>query len=182
MTDLFKARMQARGGSLAASTRKRSYAIDQKTFTHTTGWRVAKLYDSDMNMLEEKLDINFKYSQVYTINKDQVEYLVRFRPDFFPEKSYPSKDGIERMGFYLEFQDEKSGAVEKWLVLGRNDKDMFVSYNILKCNWTFRWIVDGVIYSCLGVARDRNNYNSGVDFCPPTWQQAGKKAGKIGKS
>lgn len=162
VTNLFERRMKAKGRSGGEAVRNGTYAIEQKTFRNVPSWRDAKLYDCNMKLLEEHVDIKFKYSQSYTINKDQVEWLVRFRPDFFPEKKYIQADNIERMGFYLEFDDAKSGAIEKWLLLGRNDKDIFVSYNVLKCNWTFKWIVDGIIYESLGCVRDRNNYNSGV--------------------
>lgn len=161
MGSLFKQRMAALG-SLAKSTRQRSYAVDQKTFRNTTGWRDAKLYDRNMNLLEEHVDINFIYSAKYTLSKDQVEWLIRFRPDFYPDKKYKEEDGIERFGYYLEFEDEKTGSRDKWLIFGKTEKDMFVYYNILKCNWTFRWVYKGVIYSCLGCIRDRNSYDSGV--------------------
>lgn len=168
MDSLFKQRMAALG-SLAKSTRQRSYAVDQKTFRNTTGWRDAKLYDRNMNLLEEHVDINFIYSAKYTLSKDQVEWLIRFRPDFYPDKKYKEEDGIERFGYYLEFEDEKTGSRDKWLIFGKTEKDMFVYYNILKCNWTFRWVYEGVIYSCLGCIRDRNSYDSGVKTGSLSW-------------
>lgn len=164
MASLFERRMQAKGSTGGEVARKDSYAIEQKTFKNVPSYRSAKLYDCNMKLLEENVDIKFKYSQSYTINKDQVEWLVKFRPDFFPEKKYLETDVMERMGFYLEFDDNKSGTSEKWLILGRNDRDMYVNYNVLKCNWTFKWIVDGVIHKCLGCVRDRNNYSSGVEY------------------
>ena len=56
------------------------------------------------------------------------------------------------------------------LIVGRSDEPQFVKYNILKCNWTFRWIADGVIHECLGVLRARNSYNSGLTISPLFWE------------
>jgi len=162
MPSLFEARMKNLGTTGGQVTRKSTYVIENKTFKNSPAYRDAKLYDANMNLLQEHCDIKFKYSQSYTINKDQVEWLIRFRPEFYPEKVYKDSDGHERLGYYLEFNDEKSDTKEKWLVLGKNDKDVFVSYNVLKCNWVFKWIADGVLYQCLGCLRDRNNYNSGI--------------------
>lgn len=110
----------------------------------------------------EDVEIKYQYSQTYTINKDQVEYLAQFRPGYFPEKKYMDQDSIERFGFYLEIPDKNTGVHELWLILGKNDKNSFIRYNILKCNWMFKWIKNKQIYSCFGVLRNRNNYNSGV--------------------
>lgn len=159
MGDLLKARM--RWGTVGHKVRETSDAIMNKTFTNDLGWKNGKLYDQNGDFLEE-IDLKYQYSQNYTIAKDQVDYLVQFRPGYFPEKKYRCEDGIERLGFYLELRDDNSGDMEKWLVVGRNDKNNFIRYNILKCNWVFKWVVGETVFSQPGVMRNRNNYNSGV--------------------
>lgn len=160
MTDeLFLKRMELIGG-LNDVIKDSSNTIMNTNFTHDGNYKKAVLYDWDLNELEA-VDIKFQYSQKYSINKDQVEYLVQFRPLYHPEKQYKHADGLERMGFFLDIPDD-TGTMNKWLILGRNDEDQFVRYNVLKCNWVFKYIVDGKIYEQLGVLRDRNNYNSGI--------------------
>lgn len=162
MGDLLKKRMAIHGETVSDSVRIESDDIKNKTFANDLGYRKCKLYSRTMELLEPMIEIQYQYSQVYTLNKDQVEYLAQFRPGYHPEKKFMEADGIERLGFYLEIPDKNTGVNEMWLILGKNDKNNFIRYNILKCNWTFKWIKDGYIYSCLGVIRNRNNYNSGV--------------------
>ena len=162
MSDLFQRRMAMHGETVSDSVRMESDVIKDKTFTNDLGYRKCKLYSRTMELLEPMIEIHYQYSQVYTLNKDQVEYLAQFRPGYHPEKKFKDPDGIERLGFYLEIPDKNTGVNELWLILGKNDKNNFIRYNILKCNWVFKWIKDGEIYSCLGVLRNRNNYNSGV--------------------
>lgn len=162
MSNIFKKRMQLTGGTVSKNVRIQSNEIMNKTFSHDLGYRVCKLYSRDMMLLESSIEIKYQFSQTYTVNKDQVEYLVQFRPGYHPEKIYKDSDGVERLGFYLEIPDENSGVNEMWLIVGKNDKNSFIRYNILKCNWTFKWIKNNQIFSCLGVLRNRNNYNSGV--------------------
>lgn len=160
MADLFSERMKMKGKTLGQSMKQQSDLLMDWTFTQDKGHKLATLYDCNLNVLEENIDIKFQFSQNYTINKDQVEYLVQFRPGYHPEKIYRWKDKKERLGFYLSFPDD-AGEYNTWLVVGRNDKE-FTRYNVLKCNWTFEYIANGQIYSILGVLRNRNNYNSGV--------------------
>lgn len=156
--------MALHGETVSDSIRIQSNEIMDKTFTGDLGYRICKLYSRDMELLDEKVEIKYQFSQIYTINKDQVEYLAQFRPGYYPEKKFMDEDKVERLGFYLEIPDKNTGVNELWMILGKNDKNSFIRYNILKCNWTFKWIKNGVIYTCLGVIRNRNNYNSGVDM------------------
>lgn len=157
--------MALHGENVSDSLRIESDDAMNKTFSNDLGYRACKLYSRNMELLDPYVEIKYQYSQVYTINKDQVEYLAQFRPGYHPEKIYRDDDGVERLGFYLEIPDKNSGINEMWLILGRNDKNNFIRYNILKCNWTFKWIKNGVIHSCLGILRNRNNYNSGIGMC-----------------
>ena len=162
MSEIFKKRMALHGKTVSDSVRIQSDEIMNKTFTNDLGYRECKLYSRTMELLEPCIEIKYQYSQVYTLNKDQVEYLAQFRPGYHPEKKFIESDGIERLGFYIEIPNKNTGVNEMWLILGKNDKNNFIRYNILKCNWTFKWIKNGRIYSCLGIIRNRNNYNSGV--------------------
>lgn len=165
MSDIFKTRMAARGDTVSDAVRTQNDEVMDKTFSNDLGYRKCRLFSRTMELLEPYIEIKYQYSQVYTINKDQVEYLAQFRPGYHPEKKFMDADGVERFGFYLEIPDKNTGIKEMWIILGKNDKNSNIRYNILKCNWTFRWIKDGIIHSCLGVLRNRNNYNSGIDMC-----------------
>ena len=158
--DLFLARMAANKFSVGRKVYEQSNLIMDRTFDRDPNYKIGKLYDVNGKFLE---DIDFKYQYVfsYSVNKDKVEFLAQFRPFYHPEVKYLAEDGVERLGFYLDVPNDLD-VLEKWLIFGRNDTLSFTRYNMLKCNRTFRWIVDGKIQSALGVLRNRNNYNSGV--------------------
>lgn len=132
-----------------------------KSFSRDASYKVCKLYDRNMQLLEKDVEVKFQFAQKYTLHKDQVEYLIQFRPGYFPEKIYKSDDNIERFGFYIEIPGEINEP-EMWLIVGRNDTLSFKRYNILKCNWNLKYRVNNTIYDVLSVLRSRNNYNSGV--------------------
>lgn len=129
-------------------------------FTRDVNYKRGFLYDENCEKLEQ-VDYKYQYHTDYTIAKDRVEFYAQFRPYFHPEIKYAKGDGVERFGFYLDVPNDV-GIVDKWLICGRNDTISFARYNILKCNWTFNWIIDGEIFHALGCLRNRNNYNSGV--------------------
>ena len=160
MDNLFLKRMSLFNSKVGEKLKNDSNLLMTKNFSHDVAYKKAILYDCNLNKLDE-VEIKYQYSQNYTINKDQVEHLVQFPPLYHPEKIYKKEDGLERMGFYLDIPDD-TGVNEKWLILGRNNSLQFVRYNVLKCNWIFKYINKGKIYEQLGVLRDRNNYNSGV--------------------
>lgn len=153
--------MALKGTNVGRAVKRNSDIVMNTTFTRDKGYYSCPLYNRDGLLLEKNVDLKFQYSQNYTINKDQVEYLVQFRPEYCPEKIYQDEDKKERLGFYLDIPDECE-EIRRWMIVGRNHKNDFIRYNVLECNWTFKWIYDGVIYETLGVLRNRNNYNSGV--------------------
>lgn len=173
MSDLFKTRMNNLFSSpsdinntLSVRTINNSKAIEMATFTNDPNYKRGMLYDWNLAPLEE-VDFKFQKQKTYTIEKDQVEYIIQFRPGFNPEKKFLNKyhknDGKERLGFYIDVTDSITGIPEKWLIIGKDDRNYFDKYNVLKCNWVFEWLDRDKNYrTCLGCIRDRNSYNSGV--------------------
>ena len=66
------------------------------------------------------------------------------------------------------FAESRKKAIEDgrhsrlWFIVDRNYATHFVRYNIVRCNWTFRWIYRGKIQSVIGAIRSANSYTSGV--------------------
>jgi len=162
LSKAFDVRMASKKQSLGQHMRYQSNLIMDKTFSRDAGYKVCNLYDCNMHLLEKDIEVKFQFAQKYTLNKDQVEYYIQFRPGYFPEKKYRQADNVERFGFYIEIPDDESGENDFWLIVSRNDSISFKRYNILKCNWTIKYRVKDTIYSVLSVLRSRNNYNSGV--------------------
>ena len=133
-----------------------------ETFSNSTTYRKGTIYDCNMSELKE-LEFKFLKVKTYTMEKDQVEYMVQFRPGVNPEIDFDvSSDQKHRLGYYIDILDDNSKLVEKWLIIGK-DSTEFDKYNVLKCNWNFEWLdKDRKYHCCLGCVRDRNNYNSGI--------------------
>ena len=172
MDDLFQKRMAILGNT-GDKVLQESNQIMDKTFLNDINCKRDKLYDQNLNYLDT-VYYKFQRSTNYTINKDQVEYWIQFMSDFFPEEKYPTQleqnassspnpnDVYEHLGFSIDVKGA-GGKTSKWLILGKDDRNAFVRYNTLKCNWTFQWTDrNGSSHSFLGVLRSRNNYNSGV--------------------
>lgn len=163
MDDLFKRRMWMLGSTTGQSMRKKSDAIMSKTFANTIEGCMCRLYDWNKVFLEE-IPAKFICTTEYSITGNQVEYKVQFLPHFHPEKKYIDESlpiNQPRLGFYIEIPDD-DGDYQTWLIIGRNDKFQFIYYNILKCNWEFKWVVDNEIHKCWGVLRNSGNSGSGT--------------------
>lgn len=151
MLELYKKRLRASGNHMGEALKNQSDMIMNNTFTRDIAYR--KCYIDN-----QPVDAKYLVHTYYSISKDAVDYHLQFRPGVH----YP-------IGTYVDIPDDV-GTYNRWLIVGRSDEPQFVKYNVLKCNWTFKWIVNGVVHECLGVLRSRNSYNSGLwtDFYSTT--------------
>ena len=145
MLEAYKKRLNQKGKYMGEVLKRQSDVIMDKTFTRDIAYRLCYIDG-------EPVDAKYITYTYYSISKDAVDYHLQFRPGVH----YP-------IGKYIDVPDD-TGTYNRWLIVGRSDEPQFVKYNILKCNWIFKWVKDGIIYECLGVLRKRNNYNSGLTF------------------
>lgn len=164
----YKNYLSSRGNSLGEIKKRQSDILMDATFDRDPTYKRGMLYNANLEPIEI-VEFKFQKAQVYTINKDQVEYFVQFKTDYHPEKRTNTEDKIyqlysddkNRLSFYLDIPDD-DGDIQKWLIVGRNNDNAFVRYNVLQCNFIFEWMIGRQYHNCLGVMRSRNNYNSGV--------------------
>lgn len=143
MFDLYKKRVSATGTFMGEALKKQADAIMNATFTRDIAYRKCFIDG-------EPVDAKYIVHTYYTISKDAVDYHIQFRPGVH----YP-------IGTYIDIPDD-IGEYHRWLLVNRSDEPQFPKYNALKCNWTFKWISDGVIHEQLGVLRMKLSYNSGI--------------------
>lgn len=138
-----------------------NFVMDE-TFSNSTSYRKGMIYDCNLKEIQE-IDFRFIKTKTYTMEKDQVEYMIMFRPGVNPEIDFDeSEDKKHRLGYYIDIKDENSKKFEKWLMVGKDTAE-FDKYNVLKCNWLFEWLdAERKYRSFLGCVRDRNSYNSGI--------------------
>lgn len=143
MNELYRKRLEIRGSHMGEALKKQSDVIMDRTFKNDTNYRLCYIDG-------EPVDAKYITYTYYSLSGDSVDYHLQFRP------------GVHySMGKYVDIPDD-TGNYNRWLIVGRSDEPQFVKYNILKCNWTFKWIAGEVIYECLGVLRQRSSYNSGL--------------------
>lgn len=168
MFDNYIKRMNMCGSDIGRALKRQSDQIMNSSFKRDIDYQVAKLYDQNHNFLED-VEVKFKKRANYTISGDAVDFLIQFRPFYHPEKKFHLYDkdvdqnGViitERLGFYIELKDD-SDCTYTWLIIGKSEDNQFTTYNVLKCNYTCRWIKNGVIHEQLAVLRFANSYNSG---------------------
>jgi len=143
MFDRFRQRHMQSGRYMGEALKNQSDMIMDKTFTNDIAYRQCYIDG-------KPVDAKYIVYTYYSISKDAVDYHLQFRPGVH----YP-------IGKYVDVPDD-TGKYNRWLIVGRSDEPQFVKYNILKCNWTFKWLINDTIHECLGVLRKRNNYNAGL--------------------
>ena len=124
-----------------------------------------------------RIDAKFIVKTHQSLDKDQVEYYLQFRPSqpvefnqndelYYFETEYRQRYGIEfPIGCYVDIPDNKM-VYRKWLICGKEIADQFLKYLILPCTYQLMWIErDGSeIYKrkMWGVNKSQKSYTIGV--------------------
>lgn len=165
MSDLYSKRMEllykAGTATVGSRLKQNSSILEDVTFTNNVNYKRGMLYDWDMNELEE-VDFKLEKHRTNVAEEREIEYFIRFRPGYNPEFKFKDKffrnDGKERLGFYIDVPDYDKGTITKWILAGKDDKEIFDRYNAFKCNWCFEWVdKDDNYHTCIGVLRDYND-------------------------
>lgn len=170
--DMYKSMLTSRGRNLSQARRNQSDMIMNATFTGDTGYKRVYILDPERGWHYE----DAKYSKHATVSilKDAVDYYLQFRPKvhypigvyvFIPDDT--SDDiGFKEFEPVDPFQDEGFDLNKLWMIVNKNDDEQFVRYNVLKCNWDFRWIckVHGKmeLMHVYSASRNANSYTSGI--------------------
>ena len=159
MFDAYRQRMNYKGNNMSEMLRMQSNMVIEQTWDRDPNYRrvyVVKV-DSGLPKVTEKcdlIDVKFNVKTYSNITSDEPSYWMQFRHG--EEKIHP-EIGI---GSYVYMQDE-DGEWKWWMIQHLDERPQFRQYQILECNYTFKWITDGKIYNCLGIQRVQQSYNSG---------------------
>ena len=159
MFEAYKNRMALRGKNMSEMLRMQSNMVIEQTWDRDPNYRQAYVVKVDSGLPEvtaehELIDVKFNIKTYSDIKSDEPSYLLQFRHG--EEKRHP-EIGI---GSYVYIEDE-DGEWKWWMIQHLDERPAFRQYQILECNYTFKWITDGKIYSCLGIQRVQQSYNSG---------------------
>lgn len=168
---MYKSMLTSRGRNLSQARRTQSDMIMNATFTGDTGYKRVYILDPERGWHYE----DAKYSKHATVSilKDAVDYYLQFRPNthyqiglyvFIPD-DVSDDIGFKEFEPIDPFQDEGFDMNKLWMIVNRDDSAQFVRYNVLKCNWDFRWVckVHGKmeLMHVIGASRSANSYTSG---------------------
>lgn len=103
------------------------------------------------NTTKTRIDAKFIIKLYQSIDKDQVEYYIQFKPSqktdfdendelYYFETDYKKKYGNDDfIGLYVDIPDDK-GIYHKWIICSKEIGNQFIKYLILPCNYLLRWI------------------------------------------
>ena len=103
------------------------------------------------NTTKTRIDAKFIVKSYQSINKDQVDYYIQFKPSqktvfskddelYYFETDYRNKyQNDDFIGLYCDIPDDK-GIYRKWLICLKEIANQFVKYLILPVNYQLMWI------------------------------------------
>lgn len=159
MFEAYKNRMAYRGKNMSEILRMQSNMVIEQTWDRDPNFRqvyVVKVSSGlpEVTAKHKLVDAKFNVKTYADIKSDEPSYLLQFRHG--AEKQNPDI----AIGSYVYMEDE-DGEWKWWMIQYLDERPSFRQYQILECNYTFKWISDGKIYSCLGIQRVQQSYNSG---------------------
>ena len=128
------------------------------------------------NTTKTKIDAKFIVTKYSSIDKDQVEYHLQFRPSqpvrftendelYYYETDYKKRYSTQfPIGLFVDIPDEKN-VYRKWLIVAKEEGNQFLKYSVLPCDYYLHWIeVNGterIKRKMWCVSRAMNSYTSG---------------------
>ncbi len=103
------------------------------------------------NTTKTRIDIKFIVKSYQSMDKDQVDYYIQFRPDekfdftekdelYYYEKDFHKKYGADYpIGMMIDIPDDK-GIYHKWLICRDEPANQFPKFLILPLNYRLYWI------------------------------------------
>ena len=128
------------------------------------------------NTTKTKIDAKFIITKYSSVDKDQVEYHLQFRPSqpvrfteddelYYYETDYKKRYSTQfPIGLFVDIPDEKN-VYRKWLIVAKEEGNQFLKYSVLPCDYYLHWIeVNGterIKRKMWCVSRAMNSYTSG---------------------
>lgn len=139
-------------------------------YYHTTPEDRLRLegFDPDKDPYPTPIDVKLIAHTTKTYEKDEVTMHIQFRPSYKCSVTYYDEMFGDRynarypIGLYCWLKGEDD-IYRRWLVVATADRDrhQFPTWEVLRCDYVYRWIKDGKYYEFPGVSRSLSSYNSG---------------------
>lgn len=166
-TTSYKSFLSSQGVNLSQIRKNQTNVVLNATWTDDPTYKRVYILTKD-GWKWEDTKYQFHFSQ--TISKDDVDYYLQFRPGVhYPIGTYvlvPDDTSSELNLTNEEFDNPILQPIKKrtqwWMIADRDNQNAYPRYNIIRCNWNFKWVNDGKICQVYGVVRSANSYTSGV--------------------
>lgn len=132
-------------------------------------------YNPALSKTKVKVDLRFIVKAYKSAAKDDPEYHIMFKPDFWNNLDLKTDEKLQwfnqysdlgirfPVGLYVDIPNDK-GVYQKWLIFYDEDANQFPKFGVMKCNYLFTWIKDDGIHrykrKMWGVERTQNSYTS----------------------
>lgn len=129
------------------------------------------------NTTKTRIDAKFIVKSYQSMDKDQVEYYIQFKPTqkthfsegdelYYFETDYRKKYHNDNfIGLFIDIPNDEN-IYEKWMILRTEPANQFPKYLILKCNYELMWIenngVEKIKRRMWSVLKMQSSYNSGL--------------------
>ena len=129
------------------------------------------------NTTKTRIDAKFIIKSYQSMDKDQVEYYVQFKPTqkthfsegdelYYFETDYRKKYHNDNfIGLFIDIPNDEN-IYEKWMILRTEPANQFPKYLILKCNYELMWIenngTEKIKRRMWSVLKMQSSYNSGL--------------------
>lgn len=171
--DMYKSTISSDGKSLGEIRKAQSNFLMNATFTGDIQYKRVRVLTRDG---WNEYDAKYQFRQEVSNAKDMNDWYIQFRPGVhFPVGTYiimqnEEDDGLQTFEDQLSFFDvqniknssNRNKRTQLWMIENKDDADAFTRYNIVRCNWNFRWIYNGTIQNIIGYIKSANSYTSGI--------------------
>lgn len=129
------------------------------------------------NTTKTRIDAKFIVKSYQSMDKDQVEYYIQFKPTqkthfsegdelYYFETDYRKKYHNDNfIGLFIDIPNDEN-IYEKWMILRTEQANQFPKYLILKCNYELMWIenngTEKIKRRMWSVLKIQSSYNSGL--------------------
>lgn len=188
--DIHRKRMRSQGNTIGQIHKNQSDEIMEQTWDSDIQSKVCYIYDfyhDDQPRLAEgmtyenttktRIDAKFIVKSYQSMDKDQVEYYIQFRPTqkthfsegdelYYFETDYRNKYHNDNfIGLFIDIPNDEN-IYEKWMILRTEPANQFPKYLILKCNYELMWIenngIEKIKRRMWSVLKMQSSYNSGL--------------------
>lgn len=158
MFETYRRRMECRGSTMSEMLNKQSDIVLERTWHRDPNYRKVYVVNvkeglPSVKPTSEPIDVKFNVRTYQAITSDEAAYMLQFRSG--AEKEHPEI----QIGSYVYMEDE-DGDWKWWMLVHLDERPQFRQWQILECNYLFKWVTNGKIYNCLGIHRIQQSYNS----------------------